>query len=142
MRYLSTIAFLLLLSFISSAQQLETSTTENWVSNNWKNSYKNQYNYDLQGFLTGTIRLNWDTAATQWSDSQRNQYIIDSQGDIIQILSHNWDHTLSKWIPDNRASRLYDSVGHYAGILREQFINSSWQNQTQHLYSYNNNGQI
>jgi hypothetical protein len=100
-------------------------------------NYKMKFEYDASENLVLFTDAQWDAAASAWVNKERSTYTYAG----TEMVSHNkevWDAQTGQWKFERRKEYAYNG-NHVTSIVEYYYAQSSWQRDTKHLYSYNNN---
>jgi hypothetical protein len=95
------------------------------AANNWVNSYRYTYTYDVSGNQTGYLSETWD--GTNWANSYRGTYTYNVSGWETEYLGEEWD-TGSGWVNDYFETYEYDLMGNNTSWTSQDWDGTQWVN--------------
>lgn len=121
-----------------SGRQLDFSSYDK-VNGVWNNARSYRYTYNIAGQLISNESYMGDQ--TIWSKSSKNTYIYDSSGKVIEQITELNDGN-NQWVNGTLTTYTYDSAELVTENLTQTWVNGSWENVRQYLYTFSNGAEV
>lgn len=116
----------------TSILTIETAFIWDTDIDDWKNYYKDEYQYDSNGNRTTRTHYNWDeTPPMQWAQFNKDEFICD--------LAYSFSDLV---VPFNYDEGLFNSAFHFnnmvIGYREYEYVNPLWEDDMKMLLYYSN----
>ncbi len=114
----------------------------------WTYSYRNEVNYDSNGYMTLYNSSFWDSTANDWVFTDRSfkyEHAYDENGNRTLSSYYEWNSELGQWIGSvfsNLTESGYDALGNDTMVVVKNWDETlnQWENSTKSESSYTANG--
>ena len=128
----------------TTIQSFDSIINYNWdvSSNQWINSYKTEYTYDVNGNLTVEINYDWDSNTSQWIDPFKSESTFDANQNLITEILYDWNSTTNQWENSYKTVYTYDTNQNLLTRLSYQWDSNinQWIISYKSEYTYDANG--
>jgi len=108
---------------------------QDWIENDWVNSYRYTYTYDENQNVTEYLRQNWTD--NDWLNSSKETHIYDANSNMTEYLHQVWNG--DEWVDYYRYTYTYDENNNMIESLRQDWSENEWQNIQKVVYYYDEN---
>ncbi len=130
----------------SDIQSLDSLISYHWdvTGNEWKNSFKYEFEYNDNGNETLMISYEMDTTSNQWSNSWKDEFTYNDNGNLTLDIYYEWDSFENEWVNSEKDEYTYDSTGK---LILKLYYNwdqdaGEWNNSDKDEYTYDSTGYL
>jgi hypothetical protein len=106
----------------------------------WGNTSRLDYTYDMSGNLIESMSFSWDENTQEWGYPRRTTYVLSASGKLLATLTEVYGS--GGWSDAARTTRTYDANDLLISCLWEVITNGSWRNASLMSSSYNSDQSI
>lgn len=122
---------------------VESAYYDGWddADDDWRGSYFNYYEYDIDGNVTLSESLSgWNEETHNWNSGDRFEYAYE-EGNQTLYASYSWESATGSWHGISKYENGYDNGNQtmYASYFWNYETNS-WQGSFMYTYEYDSNG--
>jgi hypothetical protein len=134
--------FLILLSFNTSGQKIQSELIEVWTNGVWRNSLTDSYTYDDNGFLVTLTNKEWNLQLNSWIDASKTYFSNSPDGSLDHFITQIYDPDEPGWINAQRVSYTYNASGKPLTVISENWTGLEWRNFMMMTNTYDANGYL
>ena len=102
----------------------------------WEISYRDEYEFDVNGNMLKEIWYWWEKQSSSWEGSIRTDYSYDDQDRETLKISYDWNDTIQEWEYDYKIEYSYDDPLNEYSSIYYYWRDSLWVENTMVINSF------